>query len=279
MTAELFRDWLLKLDATMIRNNRKIALLMDNCSAHNNMPNLKNVKCIFFPPNCTSVLQPLDQGIIRSMKAHYRTRLMQRILINISRDVTAPINIRQAIEMCAGGWWNVTPTVIANCWRKADFLPEEENEESSDEETPTVVEEDATDDYEIQPALWQEISEAFNVPEDVTFEDFVRVDDDVLTARELTDAEVLESVAAEVESVELTEDELDVEEIEDDDNMNWQQALQMATRLQTFISRQRDVPTSVLRSMDEFNQFVEKGVVTQKTVQTKMSDFFTRSAK
>jgi hypothetical protein len=38
-------------------------LLIDNCSAHKNVPrHIENIKVVFLPPNCTSILQPLDQG-------------------------------------------------------------------------------------------------------------------------------------------------------------------------------------------------------------------------
>lgn len=123
MTADLFQTWLLQLEKTMRLQNRKIALLIDNCAAHNKIPVLNHVEVIFLPPNCTSVLQPLDQGIIRSLKARYRTRILQRILLNLQHNTEKPtrINVRQAIEMVTGAWWNVPADVVRNCWRSAGF--------------------------------------------------------------------------------------------------------------------------------------------------------------
>jgi hypothetical protein len=46
---------------------KKILLLADNCPAH---PVLE--KLVFLPANTTSMLQPMDQGVIRSLKCHYR---------------------------------------------------------------------------------------------------------------------------------------------------------------------------------------------------------------
>jgi hypothetical protein len=63
-------------------HGRKVLLLMDNFSAHvaafnelESMPlglGIKNTEVVFLPPNTTSKLQPLDQGIIASFKALYR---------------------------------------------------------------------------------------------------------------------------------------------------------------------------------------------------------------
>ena len=48
MTADIFEDWLLKLDKTYHKQNRKILLFIDNCTAHNSIPLMDNVKVIFF---------------------------------------------------------------------------------------------------------------------------------------------------------------------------------------------------------------------------------------
>jgi hypothetical protein len=45
------------------------------------------VKVVFLPPNLTSVLQPLDGGVIRAMKASARKRLLLDLLIKLDESV------------------------------------------------------------------------------------------------------------------------------------------------------------------------------------------------
>lgn len=122
MTRELFTQWLLQLDDAMKKKGRKILLIVDNCSAHVVNMRLSNVKLEFLPPNCTSLLQPLDQGIIRCVKAEFRKRLVQRLLINIRLKLPTEVNICQAAEMLTGSWWSVKASTISNCWRRAGLF-------------------------------------------------------------------------------------------------------------------------------------------------------------
>ena len=75
MNSEIFEEWVRKNDRKFRTDDRKIALIIDNCPAHPSISNLNNIQLIFLPPNTTSILQPMDQGVIRSLKAHYRGRL------------------------------------------------------------------------------------------------------------------------------------------------------------------------------------------------------------
>ncbi|XP_066254648.1 tigger transposable element-derived protein 6-like [Euwallacea similis] len=59
--------------------NRKILLLVDNCSAYSRSQ-LRNIKLDFSPPNSTAVLQPLDQGVIWSLKQAYRKDMLRKII-------------------------------------------------------------------------------------------------------------------------------------------------------------------------------------------------------
>ena len=70
MTAEIFEKWLLKLDKKFIAERRKVALFVDNCTAHPKSVKgkLKSINLIYFPPIMTSKLQPTNQGVIKNLK-------------------------------------------------------------------------------------------------------------------------------------------------------------------------------------------------------------------
>ena len=74
-------EWLRQLERKFSATNRKIALIIDNYTAHPHVEQLNSVKLIFLPPNTTSHSQPMDQGIIRALKAKCRS-LAVRILIS-----------------------------------------------------------------------------------------------------------------------------------------------------------------------------------------------------
>jgi hypothetical protein len=76
----------------LCRRGRHIVLLGDDAPTHTvggtevgeehgfKVINLSNFKLIFLPANTTTVVQPLDQGITASMKAHYRRHFVRWLL-------------------------------------------------------------------------------------------------------------------------------------------------------------------------------------------------------
>ncbi|GBP52818.1 Tigger transposable element-derived protein 4 [Eumeta japonica] len=70
MTSQLFEEEVRKWDAEL--KGRKILLFVDNCPAHPFISNLQNIELAFLPSNTTSVLQPMDQSVIKSLKALFR---------------------------------------------------------------------------------------------------------------------------------------------------------------------------------------------------------------
>ncbi|XP_066139197.1 tigger transposable element-derived protein 4-like isoform X2 [Euwallacea fornicatus] len=124
MTADLFESWLLALDKYFLHQNRKVLLIIDNCPAHPQLNHkLRAIKLTFFPPNMTSKLQPLDQGIINCFKLHYRQRILKKILDSFESHSSIPkIDLLDCINIVAKVWnVDVTQTTIHNCFRKAGF--------------------------------------------------------------------------------------------------------------------------------------------------------------
>ena len=100
MDSQIFDEWVRKLDRTFRMEGRKIALLIDNCPVHPSASDLTNVQLVFLPPNTTSVLQPMDQGVIRSLKAHYQGRVVRRLCTALDKTKTLPkISILQGMKI------------------------------------------------------------------------------------------------------------------------------------------------------------------------------------
>ena len=76
MTSQIFTEWLTEWDSQLGKENRKILLLVDNYTAHPKVTTLKNIQLEFLPPNTTSIIQPMDQGIIKSLKSFYRKEIV-----------------------------------------------------------------------------------------------------------------------------------------------------------------------------------------------------------
>ena len=60
---KLLQNWNLQL----CKENRKVVLLVDKCSAHIHVP-AEEIRLIFLSPIPTSLIQPCDIGIIRALK-------------------------------------------------------------------------------------------------------------------------------------------------------------------------------------------------------------------
>ncbi|XP_055904281.1 tigger transposable element-derived protein 6-like [Eupeodes corollae] len=154
MTSNIWTMIMQDLDNTFKAKKKKVLLIVDNASCHKLEcdVNLGNIKIDFFPPNATSVMQPLDQGIIHCFKAHYRRCITKKQLLHLDNgeslsDFSKKINLLIALKMIKRAWWMVTPLTIKNCFRKAGltFNSDEEVEvEPVDEENnfPTAIREE-----------------------------------------------------------------------------------------------------------------------------------------
>ena len=85
MTGDIFTQWVKKLDMKCHRQHPRVALIVINCPAHPKIKGLKAVKLVFLPPNTTSRTQPIDQGVIRALKHHYRKQVIVKHLRAMDR--------------------------------------------------------------------------------------------------------------------------------------------------------------------------------------------------
>ena len=81
MDSILFEEWVREVDRRFAKEGGKIILLIDNRSAHPSINNLVSIELIFLPPNTTSKLLPMDQGVIWSLKANYNTISIKKLIV------------------------------------------------------------------------------------------------------------------------------------------------------------------------------------------------------
>lgn len=189
ITQAIFSDWLRELDE-MGQQNRKICLLFEKCSAHHVDVQLCNAELNYFPAHCTSLIQPLDQGLINTVKCAYGKRIMQRILLNGLHKQDTKVDVFMAIEMLSASWHSMKKEIIFNCFRKAGIV-EVAVGNSLDMEC-----DDETGAGEAQSGVaeaWQQLSEGGAVLEDVSLGDFISSDEYTVATEELDDGAIIKS--------------------------------------------------------------------------------------
>ena len=187
MTSNIFENWLRGLDKMFNRQGRKVLLLLDNCSAHPNVANLTAITMKFLPPNSTTCLQPMDQGIIKNLKVSYRRLVVERVLaaIDSGQQVdNSTVTLLDAIRMLHNAFLTVTAETISNCFRHAGFG-------QSDPQTHP-----ASFSLECAEDAWLRLQLSGFVPSDNTigFEDFCTADAELVTHGDMTDSDIVKVV-------------------------------------------------------------------------------------
>ncbi|XP_020297967.1 jerky protein homolog-like, partial [Pseudomyrmex gracilis] len=101
----------------------KAVLYVDNCTAHPNILSKDNIISRFFPPNTTSLIQPMDQSCLQCLKLQYRQKLMTYIIDCVNRGETLQnslkkITIKEVIFWASSAWEHVSPVTIRKSWNK-----------------------------------------------------------------------------------------------------------------------------------------------------------------
>lgn len=99
------------------RNNNlpeSALLIIDNARCHPPknalMSEDRKICVLFLPPNVTSILQPMDQNVLRLLKLFYRKRLLSEIVSNKTLNVAnalKSVDLEQAITLLNESWIHV----------------------------------------------------------------------------------------------------------------------------------------------------------------------------
>ena len=108
-------------------------------TGHGKQPaQLSNVRVEYLPPNTTSHMQPMDQGIINLGKGNYKKRLVKKMLdgLDESEKIYYP-NVKDALYMLVGDL--LTDSDIVNIVKSmhTNIEKEEEKEEINEEKKIT----------------------------------------------------------------------------------------------------------------------------------------------
>jgi hypothetical protein len=108
--------WVKELDVQFRSQNRHVALTLDNFTGHTITYKPTHIELIYFEPNLTPYVQPLDAGIIRCVKAHYRKASCARA-VDMDEAGESDIYLLKIMLMVRQAWDAVTSETITNCWK------------------------------------------------------------------------------------------------------------------------------------------------------------------
>ena len=199
----------LKIDEERV----KALVLLDNAPAHpaaNKLVALNGrIRVMYLPPNTTSLIQPMDQGVIHAVKLGYRRAFMEEVLVveeteedededtRGQRTLRAlkAYTIKSAIHNFAEAWKALKMTTLANSWKRLLF----------DADVPVVdFTGFETDDF---IKRFQSAGETVN---EEHLEEWLGIDEQEGSSEMLTDAEIVASVVDDPPVVEGEDDEDDV---------------------------------------------------------------------
>ena len=147
MTASIFNSWLTDLNRKMSVQKRNILLFLDNACSHRADGTYSNIRLAFLPPNCTAVLQPIDQSIIWSFKCKFRRLLLDYVIEGVDSErqgaLAHKIDIYRAMIFIKLAWGELHPDTVIKSFKKVGFQTANTNDPSPE------------DDVEIDPEFQQ----------------------------------------------------------------------------------------------------------------------------
>ena len=182
MNGPIFHSYMKNWNDELARQRRHILLLIDNAPSHI-VDEYLNITIQFLPPNTTSKIQPLDQGIIRSVKCAYRKTIQVQYCSCMEnyeevKEIMQSFDFVVAVNTLVDAWEGVKPELIQTCFHTAGFM--------------TYVPPPPEPLPEPPRNLWERMQNIFDV--NCTFEEYATADDHAESSQPMTDEDIINAV-------------------------------------------------------------------------------------
>lgn len=274
MNCEIFSDWFHKqfvpqVEKHLAKNNlpRKAVLLLDNAPSHPSEDELKNgdIKCVFLPPNVTSLCQPMDQGVLESLKRTYRRKLLTVLIAGMDEGESVTESLKKVdmldvVMWVSQAWDEIKPFTLVRSWRK---LLDHEATEKWTGEKPEEINETVCNEEESQIA---ELVKNLPGCEEINDDEVKKwlSEDEV---NEITDSDIIEMVCNSDEKI---------SEPEEDDNkpiMSHSEAFKTIESLISYVQHQDETSETEVMLLRRLRDMASKKRV-QCVKQPKITNFF-----
>lgn len=244
MKTDIMVEWLYWFDQQV--TGRKVLLLMDNFSAHTAavealklMP-LKNTVICWLPPNSTSKYQPLDQGIIRAWKAHYRKRWLTYMVdqFEAGKNPLRTTNVLKAIRWSIQAWQAISEATIANCWHHSTLVPRPSEFQDNVELRGVTTE---------VGALINQLEQQHRIQSAMSIESFLNPAEEAIQGLEVTDR-VEEEIAAQFD---VQADHESEEELEELPPISIRSAIEALSILRLYEEQQSEASAPIIEQLSK----------------------------
>lgn len=209
MTSAIFETYIRKIEKRMASAGRHIAMIVDNCPSHFLIKDLKAVTLIFLPPNTTSKTQPMDSGVIWSLKSHYRKSLMAQLLICHDAKTVFQSNLLASLSWLKNAWESVKAETIISCFKAAGIVIESTGNAPSASTSAADIPADLDN-------IFDRLRVAFSLPPSVSMDSLNAIDADLITSQPQEESAILASLAA-TESMDDDDEESGEEDLPEDE--------------------------------------------------------------